>query len=367
MDCAPNPGSPRLSRLLGRRVPVSLVWLFLAGVALGTALGLVLPRILPGAEPAGLIPAFLWGHDGSLRVHAGRERAELPALTLSTLPSAAVPVEIAAGQNETAEVGTPAWDVTKELGTLPMDSKERFVAFMAKNFGEDPAFLEERWDLAQGLQETHELQGSAIEAFLRTPREHFVREQNLSRAYADTWMAIGYGATITDPDVVGMMTTTLDVKPGHRVLEIGTGSGYQSAILSHLSNHVYTIEIIEPLYRETDALYRSLEERYPSYRNIARKLGDGFYGWEKYAPFDRIIVTCAIDHLPPPLIQQLAADGIMVVPLGPPARQYIMKVERITDEKGGVTLRRTDVYNGVGVQFIPFHDEKGQSYSGQGS
>ena len=343
------------------------MWLFLAGVALGTALGLVLPRILPGAEPSGAIPSFLWRRDGSLLVHSGREAATLPASMLSTLPSAAVPVEIATGQDGgSIELATPEWDVTEEIGTLPMTSQERFVSFMAQHFGEDRSYLEERWELAEALIETGELQGSAIEAFLRTPREHFVREANLSRAYADTWMPIGYGATITDPDVVSMMTTTLDVQPGHRVLEIGTGSGYQSAILSHLANHVYTIEIIEPLYHETDALYRSLETRYPGYRNIARKLGDGFYGWEKFAPFDRIIVTCAIDHLPPPLIQQLAPDGIMVVPLGPPARQYIMKVERITDEKGGVTLKRTDVYNGVGVQFIPFHDEQGQSYSGQG-
>jgi protein-L-isoaspartate(D-aspartate) O-methyltransferase len=367
MDRVPPPHSNPAACPHGRTIPASLVWLFLAGVALGMALGLVLPRILPGAEPSGVIPAFLWGRDGGLRVHSGREAATLPASMLSTLPSAAVPPEVAAGSNGGgAELATPEWDVAQELGTLPKESKERFVAFMTQRFGEDRAYLEERWDLAQDLQETGELQGNAIEAFLRTPREHFVREANLSRAYADTWMPIGYGATITDPDVVGMMTTTLDVKSEHRVLEIGTGSGYQSAILSHLANHVYTIEIIEPLYHETDALYRGLEERYPSYRNIARKLGDGFYGWEKYAPFDRIIVTCAIDHLPPPLIQQLAPDGIMVVPLGPPARQYIMKVERITDEKGGVTLKRTDVYNGVGVQFIPFHDERGASYSGQG-
>jgi protein-L-isoaspartate(D-aspartate) O-methyltransferase len=367
MDRVPPPHPTPLSELLRRRIPASLVWLFLAGVAFGTALGLVLPRLMPGAQPSGAIPAFLWRRDGSLLVHSGREAATLPASMLSTLPSAAVPAEVvAAPKGGRTELATPEWDVTAELGTLPMSSKERFVAFMAQRFGEERPYLEERWDLAQSLLETGELQGNAVEAFLRTPREHFVREANLSRAYADTWMPIGYGATITDPDVVSMMTTTLDVQPGHRVLEIGTGSGYQSAILSHLSNHVYTIEIIEPLYEETDALYRQLEPRYPGYRNIERKLGDGFYGWEKYAPFDRIIVTCAIDHLPPPLINQLTPDGIMVVPLGPPARQYIMKLERTTDAEGRVTFKRTDVYNGVGVQFIPFHDEQGQSYSGQG-
>lgn len=358
----PTPPQP----VRGRRIPASLVWLFLAGVALGAALGLGLPRIIPGAQPSGPIPAFLWGSDGGLRVHAGREAGTLPASMLSTLPSAAVPAEVAAGTDAAETAPASTWDVTEELGTLPMGSKEAFIASMVKDHGEDRGYLEERWDLAQALEETGELQGNAVEAFLRTPREHFVREENLDRAYADTWMPIGWGATITDPDVVGMMTTTLDVKPEHRVLEIGTGSGYQSAILSHLSNHVYTIEIIEPLYRETDALYRSLQERYPSYGNIRRKLGDGFYGWEKYAPFDRIIVTCAIDHLPPPLISQLAPGGIIVVPLGPPARQYIMKVEMKTSASGERRFERTDVYNGVGVQFIPFRDERGQSYSGQG-
>jgi protein-L-isoaspartate(D-aspartate) O-methyltransferase len=366
MDRNPPPRRTQLRGLPGKKIPASLVWLFVIGIALGTSLGLYLPSVLPGMEPSGPIPAFLWSRNGTIVVHAGREAAKLPASILSTLPSAAVPPEIAAGNGAAEKSTAEDWDVKKELGTLPMDSKEKFIAYMSERFGEESQYLEARWDLAQEFRKTGELQGNAVEAFLRTPREHFVRAQNLDRAYADTWMAIGYGATITDPDVVSMMTTTLDVRPGHRVLEIGTGSGYQSAILSHLSNHVYTIEIIEPLFEETDALYGRLETRYPSYRNISRKLGDGFYGWDKYAPFDRIIVTCAIDHLPPPLIQQLAPDGIMVVPLGPPTRQYIMKVERITDEKGVATFKRTDVYNGVGVQFIPFRDEKGQSYSGQG-
>jgi protein-L-isoaspartate(D-aspartate) O-methyltransferase len=161
-----------------------------------------------------------------------------------------------------------------------------------------------------------------------------------------------------------MMTTTLDVKPGSRVLEIGTGSGYQSAILSNLSNFVFSIEIIKPLQAETDALYASLSATYPQYKNIHRKLGDGYYGWEEYAPFDRIIVTCAIDHLPPPLLRQLAPGGIMVVPLGPPGRQHIMEVKKTTDATGAEVLKRRDVYNGGGVKFIPFRDEKGSSYSG---
>jgi protein-L-isoaspartate(D-aspartate) O-methyltransferase len=162
-----------------------------------------------------------------------------------------------------------------------------------------------------------------------------------------------------------MMTTALDVKPNHKVLEIGTGSGYQSAILSNLSPYIYTIEIIQPLYYQTDDLYEMLESDYPSYKQIVRKLGDGFYGWEKYAPFDRIIVTCSIDHLPPPLIKQLSANGIMIVPLGPPGRQFIMEVKKSVNENGNVVLKRRDVYNGLSVKFIPFRHESGESYSGE--
>jgi protein-L-isoaspartate(D-aspartate) O-methyltransferase len=347
------------------------VWLFIAGIAVGVVVGIFLPQLLPGVLPRGNIPAFLWSQQESLTVHPGKAASTLPATLLSALPSnlpaAGAEVDpIAPLTAPAAAEDPPVFDVTRELGTLPMDSREHYVEYMEKHLGEDGTFLEKRWASAQHFIKTHELQGNAIEAYLRTPREHFVRARNIARAYDDTWMPIGWGATITDPDVVSMMTTTLDVKPGQKVLEIGTGSGYQSAILSHLTNFVYTIEIIEPLYRETDALYGELESRYPGYKNIHRKLGDGFYGWEKYAPFDRIIVTCAVDHLPPPLIQQLTPNGIMVVPLGPPARQYIMKVERVTDEKGTITLKRTDVYNGVGVRFIPFRNDQGKSYSSQG-
>ncbi len=354
-----------------KRVPSILVWLFLAGIAVGIAVGLFLPVLLPGVLPQGRIPAFLWSQEGSLTVHPGKSSDTLPATLLAALPSnerqvTAVSATTAEADAPASADAAPVFDAGKELGTLPMDTREHFVDYMEKHYGEERDFLEKRWETAQAYIKTHELQGSAIEAYLRTPREHFVRAHNLARAYDDTWMPIGWGATITDPDVVSMMTTTLDVKPGQKVLEIGTGSGYQSAILSHLTNYVYTIEIIEPLFHETDSLYDQLETRYPGYKNIHRKLGDGFYGWEKYAPFDRIIVTCAVDHLPPPLIQQLTPNGIMVVPLGPPARQYIMKVERVTDEKGAVTLKRTDVYNGVSVKFIPFRNDQGKSYSSQG-
>ena len=263
-----------------------------------------------------------------------------------------------------------SYDVNDYIGTLPYDDEETYVAgiiasTMDGQAPEDEEYIRKRWALYQTIlgYNLGELQGLSVEAFLRTPRQYFVREKNLPRAYDDSWLPVGYGATITDPDVVAMMTTTLDVRPGLKVLEIGTGSGYQSAILSNITNDVYSIEIIEPLFYETNELYNELAASYPSYNNIRRKLGDGYYGWVKYAPFDRIIVTCSIDHLPPPLLQQLAPDGIMVVPLGHPGKQYIMEVKKTVDESGREVLERRDVYNGLSVRFIPFRDEAGTSYS----
>ncbi|MDR0442436.1 MAG: protein-L-isoaspartate O-methyltransferase [Treponema sp.] len=260
--------------------------------------------------------------------------------------------------------GIQKYDGPRLAASMPIETKEAWISWMKKNRNDDPLFLEQRWEWAQELVLSSELKRPEdVRAFLLTPREHFTRPQNKGLEYANTWLPIGYGATITDPDVVSMMTTTLNLYPGEKVLEIGTGSGYQSAILSYLTKDVYTIEIIKPLFVETDALYRQWEATFPSYTVINRKLGDGYYGWEEFAPFDKIIITCSIDHIPPPLIRQLTPGGIMVLPLGPPGRQYIMEVKKAVDENGTVTLSRRDVYNGLSVRFIPFRDEGGKSYS----
>jgi protein-L-isoaspartate(D-aspartate) O-methyltransferase len=269
---------------------------------------------------------------------------------------------LSAGTTLIEEQSGPHYDILKEKELVPIGSKSEYLNWMTKNTGEEIGFLEKRWDLSRVFIESGELDGdNLVRAFLRTPREHFVRSTNIKRAYDDTWLAIGYGATITDPDVVSMMTTSLEVKPDSKVLEIGTGSGYQSAFLSRLSNFVFTIEIITPLAIETNQLYKSLEDRYPMYRNIKRKLDDGFYGWEQYAPFDRIIITCAIDHVPPPLIKQLSPEGIIVAPLGPPGRQQIMKLQKKLDTDNKITITRRDVYNGTSVKFIPFTNRDGVS------
>jgi protein-L-isoaspartate(D-aspartate) O-methyltransferase len=262
--------------------------------------------------------------------------------------------------------GAKSYDGPSLARSMTLEPKEAWLSWMRTNRNDNPGFLEERYKLAMNFIESSELKRPEdVRAFLLAPREHFVRSRNRGLEYADTWLPIGYGATITDPDVVAMMTTSLNISPGERVLEIGTGSGYQSAILSYLTQEVYTIEIIKPLHIETDKLYRDLEKSFPSYGGISRKLGDGYYGWEKYAPFDKIIVTCAIDHIPPPLLKQLKPGGIMVLPLGPPQRQYIMQVTKEVAGDGTIILNRRDVYNGLRVKFIPFRDEAGASYSAQ--
>ena len=174
----------------------------------------------------------------------------------------------------------------------PVSGLDEFTEWMLDNTPEEEDFLTWRWELGEFLQSTGMITNRRmLEAYLRTPRENFCREWNLHKVYLDIWMNIGHGVTITDPSVVCRMTETILPEIDHRVLEIGTGSGYQAAILSQLSNHVYTIEIIEELALETDYLLEDLDEEYPEYRNIRRKNDDGYYGWQEHAPFDRIIVT----------------------------------------------------------------------------
>jgi protein-L-isoaspartate(D-aspartate) O-methyltransferase len=331
-----------------KSIPVSVVFSVFSGLIIGTSFGLSIPlAVLSHSEKVFSYEevAAVSMVEDALRL-AGRTTPEEADFSYVTLP------------------GVQKYDGPRLAQSMPIETKEAWLSWMSKNRGDDPVFLEKRWDWAQNLVNTSELKRPEdVRAFLLTPREHFVRAQNKGLEYADTWLPIGYGATITDPDVVSMMTTTLNVKPGDKVLEIGTGSGYQSAILSYLTKDVYSIEIIRPLFVETDALYRDLERNFPSFSVINRKLGDGYYGWEEHAPFDKIIVTCSIDHIPPPLLRQLNPGGIMVLPLGPPNRQSIMEIVKNEAADGSVKLSRRDVYNGLSVKFIPFRDEGGTSYS----
>jgi protein-L-isoaspartate(D-aspartate) O-methyltransferase len=150
-----------------------------------------------------------------------------------------------------------------------------------------------------------------LRAMRDTPRERFVPHSLREHAYDDSPLSIGYGQTISQPYIVASMTQLLDLKPGDRVLEIGTGSGYQAAIISQLVRQVYTVEILEPLAKSARALLTEL-----GYRNITVRCSNGWLGWPELAPFDRIILTAAPPELPQALIQQLRPGGRLVAPVG---------------------------------------------------
>jgi len=257
------------------------------------------------------------------------------------------------------------FDISK-IAPPPHTDEKTFIEYMQANRSEDPTYLKERFDRAQNMIVNKDLlTDKELNAFLLAPREKFCRKQNLSRAYDHAFLDIGYGVTISGPFLVGRMTSSIDVKPGEKVLEIGTGSGYQSSVLSYLTDKVYTIEIIDPLAKETDSIYSDLEKNgYPEYGNITRKSDDGYYGWEEHAPFDKIIVTCGIDHIPPDLLKQLKVNGIMVIPVGPPGAQVVLKVTKTVDEKGDVVVSREDIYGGrKKVPFVPFTKKGGGTWN----
>ncbi len=258
---------------------------------------------------------------------------------------------------------TPAFKIG-DLPKPPIDSRDKFVAFMQATRKEDPKMLVLRFDRAQAMIENKDVwREKELRAYLLTPREEFVLDRNRPRAYEHAFLDIGYGVTISGPHLVGRMTSTIDVQPTDRVLEIGTGSGYQSALLSHLTDQVYTIEIIDPLGKRSAANYtRLVAAGYPEFANIHTKIADGYFGWAEAAPFDKIIVTCGIDHIPPSLLQQLKTGGIMVIPVGPPGRQHVLEVRKVADAAGNITVTRRDIYNGKIVNFVPFTKVGGGSW-----
>ena len=238
----------------------------------------------------------------------------------------------------------------------PLTNAADYVAWMAKHRGEDPKFLAERYDRYLKLLKFKDLWGASdIRAYLMTPREYFVTANHLDQAYVGHFLDIGFGVTITGPHSVMRMTNTLEIKRGDKVLEIGTGSGYQSAVLANLTPNVWSIEIIAKLAERTRILYDGLIGKgYSEYAVIKTRNADGYYGWEEFAPFDKVIVTCGIDHVPPPLLRQMKPDGVMVIPVGPPGAQHVLKVSKQTNADGTVTASRTDIYGGTIVPFVPF-------------
>ena len=179
-----------------------------------------------------------------------------------------------------------------------------------------------------------------LAAMRKTPRHLFVPDALRSRAYDDTPLPIGFSQTISQPYIVASMSDLLDVEPGHRVLEIGTGSGYQAAVLAQLAAEVYTMEIVEPLARQSEALLKRL-----GYNNVSVRFGDGYKGWPEKAPFDRIILTASPPEIPQTLIDQLKPGGKLVSPEGREWQELVI----ISKDLGGRVERKI----AYAVMFVP--------------
>lgn len=183
---------------------------------------------------------------------------------------------------------------------------------------------------------------ATLKAMAKVPREAFVPISQRPFAYEDRPLPIGDGQTISQPYMVAFMTQALRLKPSDRVLEIGTGSGYQAAILSQIVDTVHTIEIIPSLGNRAARILSEL-----NIENVQVRIGDGYYGWEEKAPFDAIIVTAGAESIPPVLIEQLSEDGVMVIPVGP--HRGVRQLIRLTKRKGKIRTRSL-----MEVRFVPF-------------
>jgi protein-L-isoaspartate(D-aspartate) O-methyltransferase len=205
------------------------------------------------------------------------------------------------------------------------------------------AVIEAHAGNAPGALEDGTIDPTVLDAMRQILRDAFVPEDVKAFAYEDTPLPIGYSQTISQPFIVALMTDLLDVGSGDTVLEIGTGSGYQAAVLSPLVDQVYSIEIVPELGERAAG---TLEEQ--GFENVETRVADGYYGWPEAAPFDGVIVTAAAGQIPPPLVEQLEPGGKMVIPVGTPfSAQMLMLVEK--QEDGSITTRQI-----LPVQFVPF-------------
>lgn len=188
-----------------------------------------------------------------------------------------------------------------------------------------------------------------INAFQKVERHKFVLAETISQAYNDYPLPIEEGQTISQPYIVAFMTDALNLKPTDKVLEIGTGSGYQAAILAEICDSVFTIEIFPKLGKKASNLFSEL-----GYKNIYAKIGDGYKGWPEHAPFDAIIVTCSPTKIPEPLKNQLAEGGRMIIPVGSFPSQTLVLLEK---RKGKIKQQKI-----LPVRFVPMIDEDGGRY-----
>ncbi len=234
--------------------------------------------------------------------------------------------------------------------TLKFFIKILFITSFAFNAGdvlyssEKDEYYRERKEMVQTqIKERGVHDELTLEAMREVPRHKFVPSNLLSEAYSDRPLPIGHGQTISQPYIVALMTSLLELSPGDRVLEIGAGSGYQAAVLAPICSEVYTIEIIPELAK---GAAEALENA--GFENVKVKNADGYYGWEEHAPYDGIVVTAAASYIPPDLIRQLKPGGQMVIPVGGAFQtQRLMLVRK--DEEGEVSSESV-----LPVRFVPF-------------
>jgi protein-L-isoaspartate(D-aspartate) O-methyltransferase len=235
-------------------------------------------------------------------------------------------------------VSFPALFALAMMQSTPAEAQDRHAAERERLAGEIAAMARET-AIETGRPRFHD---AVMAAIRKVPRHRFVPPGHELYAYDNRPLPIGEGQTISQPYIVALMTDLLDPQPGHVVLEVGTGSGYQAAVLAELVDRVYTIEVVEPLGRRAAEVLAEL-----GYRNVTARVGDGYEGWPEHAPFDSIIVTAAAPDVPQPLIDQLKPGGRLVIPVGGSAEvQQLLVVDKQAD--GTTTSRRT-----LPVRFVP--------------
>jgi len=237
----------------------------------------------------------------------------------------------------------PSPSLRPEMTLEPQLEKTSTMSTYNLETTEDP-FVEARQNMVENTIEARGVKKpDVLRAMRDVPRHEFVPEVYISQSYADHPLPIGYGQTISQPYIVALMTELLDLQMGEKVLEIGTGSGYQAAVLGELGYvDVYSIEIVPELAASAAAKLESL-----GYDGVRVIQGDGYYGWQEHAPFDAIIVTAAPDHLPAPLVEQLVEGGRIVIPIGPPGGYQTLW--KFVNDGGEIKA-----YNLGGVSFVPF-------------
>jgi protein-L-isoaspartate(D-aspartate) O-methyltransferase len=240
-----------------------------------------------------------------------------------------------AAENKEADSNQPKQKSAKKKDKKPPRPDHSHPAFKKRT--KERNRLVSRWIERQGVRDPN-----VLTAIRTVPRHEFVRPGDSRRAYADHPIPIGLGQTISQPYIVAYMTEALKLQPDHKVLEVGTGSGYQAAVCAEIAQQVHTIEIIE-------ALAKSAKERLKKlgYPNVSVKAADGYFGWPEHGPFDAIIVTAAAGLVPPPLIEQLKPNGKMILPLGSPyGSQTLVLITK--DDKGEVRSKAV-----LPVRFVP--------------